>query len=163
MPLHLLTPGVRDLIPVPRASDRPTAREGVPRGPSGAPAAGAIVAAVPGAISTATADTAAAHTADPAPSTAGLQGTSLSLARILGRIVTALDLLLSDDDVATVTALPGTGPTAEVLQAVREELRRAREELAPLQGTGDALLSAAGRDATSQQRTDPSHAPHFGG
>jgi len=111
-------------------------------------------------------DAGSTASAAPAASAAheeSLQGPGLALARILGRIVTALDLLTGDDGRRALSASPGPEPTAETLHAVREELRLAREELTPLQGTGDALLSSAGRDAKAQQRTDPAHAPSFGG
>lgn len=105
---------------------------------------------------------AAVEAASPAED-ASLQGPSLALARILGRIVTALDLLTGEEGLRSISAPPGSEPGSEALTAVREELRLARTELTPLQGSGDALLSAAGRAAKAQQRTDPSHAPSFGG
>ncbi len=144
--------------PVPIAPSRPTRPEATPASPSHSQAGESLVLPTSGKTVTPTAGLAT----DASPAEV-LQGTSLSLARILGRIVTALDLLTGDDGLRAISVPPGTEPTAESLHAVREELRLAREELTPLQGTGDALLSSAGRDAKAQQRTDPSHAPHFGG
>ncbi len=144
--------------PVSTATSRPTRPETTPAGASHAQAGASLV--LPASDKQAPPTAGAVASAAPAEV---LQGTSLSLARILGRIVTALDLLTGDDGLRAISVPPGTEPTAESLHAVREELRLAREELTPLQGTGDALLSSAGRDAKSQQRTDPSHAPHFGG
>ena len=92
-----------------------------------------------------------------------LQGEPLGLARTLGHVLAALELLTQDDGRSPRDALFAAGPPAERLTAVREELVLARTELAALQGTGDALLSSAGRLAKSQQRADPSHSPHFGG
>lgn len=90
-------------------------------------------------------------------------GQTLALARVLGRVITALELLAQEiprppSEVGAETEIASDG-----LANVRSELALARSELAPLQGGGDALLSTSGRFAKAQQRADPEQSPHFGG
>lgn len=91
------------------------------------------------------------------------QGEALALARILGRLVTALELLTRNDFLPSQSEPAAASLPPGSHSSVREELMLARGELATLQGSGAALLSPAGRAAKSQQRADPLNSPHFGG
>lgn len=92
-----------------------------------------------------------------------VQGPALALARVLGRVVAALDLLTQSGASPSASApFPATLP-AGGLSSAREEILLARAELAPMLGAGMAQLSPPGRNAQAQRRADPAHSPHFGG